>query len=141
MTMNTPRSDWTTGSLRTTRRPYRVSRCFAPVGSQLCNERDLGAGERARHRTGRLRLLGEAFERCGIDALDLAGRVQLDPRDREARVGLLEMHTRGRGELLRRMSLGAQQIGQRHRVTGCVREADQLLGVRGVLAVLDSGAQ
>ena len=114
---------------------------FALVGRQLRLERDLRAGQRARHRTGRLGLLGQAREGRRVDAVDRPV-VCSSIRVIEQPASVCSRCTRA---VVRRSAGGwpvaAQQIGERHREATGVPGTDQLLGVGAALPVLHTRAQ
>src|SRR5438128_212413 len=101
--------------------------------ARLCEarlQRDLDAGQRLRDRAAGLRLLRGALEVVVRDPRDAGDRGQLDPRDREAAVGLVEVDARGRLDRLRRVAGPAKATGEGHGEAAGVGRADELLRVR-----------
>src|SRR5579871_6486151 len=96
-------------------------------------QRDVRSGQRARYGAGRLRLRREPFKRGLVDAADATDDVELDARDREARIELLEMHARAGLQILGRVARLAQLVRERHREAARVGSADQLFRVRARL--------
>src|SRR5207237_7351073 len=90
------------GGLRQVRRKGgRATPCDVSLLDQLCRQIDCDTCERARYRTGLLRLLGALLKIGGIDSRNLRFGLEIDGVDGPAATLLVEMNLRRRVDALR----------------------------------------
>src|SRR5579862_479414 len=89
----------------------------AALAAKTRLERYLRAGQGPRDRAV-LSAGRQILEKRLVNTGDVADGTQLNPGDVEGAADLSERHPRGGAQILRGMARLAQQVGERHRVTG-----------------------
>src|SRR5438105_9536431 len=112
-----------------------ISRCPSPprrLGrAEFGRQADLGySRQRARDRTGRLRLLGIALELLLLEIAHLPLGLQVDAGQRGRAVDVAQLHARLGLQRLGRVSRRAEGAREGHREAASVRRCDQLLWIR-----------